>query len=93
MSDARYAQYRSDAGAEKARFCCAFAFSSYEHREDKPRIHATCNHLILSRPQWRVIAAEMLTDRLAVNDRSKGAAEVVHVITPLALLDHKVVAR
>ena len=56
-------------------------------------IHATRNHLILSRPQWRVIAAEMLTDRPAVNDRSKGAAEVVHVITPVALLDHKVVAR
>ena len=70
-----------------------FTFSSYEHREDKPRIHATCNHLILSRPQRRVIAAEMLTDRLAVNDRSKGAAEVVHEITPVAFLDHKVVAR
>ena len=70
-----------------------FTFSGYEHREDKPRAHATRNYLILSRSQWRVIAAEMLTDRLAVNDRSKGAAEVVYVITPVALLDHKVVAR
>ena len=57
-------------GAEKSKVYCAFAFSSYEHREDKPRIHATRNHLILSRPQWRVIAAEMLTNRPAVNDRS-----------------------
>ena len=80
-------------GQKRQGFVRAFAFSSYEHREDEPQIHATRNHLILSRPQWRVIAAEMLTDRLAVNDRSKGAAEVVHVITPLALLDHKVVAR
>jgi hypothetical protein len=35
--------------------------------------------------QWRLIAAEMLTDGLAVNNCSKRATEVAHVITSVAL--------
>jgi len=69
------------------------AVSTYEHGEDKRRIHAAGNHFILSRSQRRIITAEMLADGLAVDDRSKRAAEVAHIITSVALLDHEVVAR
>jgi predicted DCC family thiol-disulfide oxidoreductase YuxK len=34
----------------------------------------------------------MIADGLAVNDRSKRAAEIVHIITLVPLLDHEVVA-
>jgi len=60
---------------------------------NKRRLHAAGNHLILSCPQWRFITAEMISNRLAVDDRSKRAAEVAHVITSVALVDHEVVAR
>jgi hypothetical protein len=32
------------------------------------------NHFILSRPQYRIIAAEMIADGLAVDDRFERAA-------------------
>jgi len=67
--------------------------SSYGHGEDKRRLHAAGNHFILSTSQRRIIGAEMIADGLAVNDRSKRAAEVAHMITSTALLDHEVVAR
>src|SRR5215813_15070077 len=35
----------------------------------------------------------MIADGLAIDDRSKRAAEVAHIITSVALFDHKVVAR
>src|SRR5215813_13742227 len=69
------------------------SLSSYEHGEDKRRIHAAGNHFILSRSQWHIITAEMIADGLAVDDRSKRAAEVAHIIASVALLDHEVVAR
>jgi len=49
--------------------------------------------LVFSRLQWRIITAEMIADGLTVDDRSKRAAEVAHIITSVALLDHKVIAR
>ena len=51
------------------------------------------NHFILSCSQWRIIATEVIADGLAVDDRSKRAAEVAHIIISVALLDHEVVAR
>src|SRR2546430_572995 len=51
------------------------------------------NHFILSRSQCRIITAEMIADGLAVDDRSKRAAEVAHIKIPVALLDHEMVAR
>jgi hypothetical protein len=54
-------------------------FSSYEDGEDKWRIHAAGNHFILSRSQC-LITAEMVPDGLAVDDRSKRAAEAAHII-------------
>jgi hypothetical protein len=35
----------------------------------------------------------MIADALTIDDSSKGAVEVSHIITFLALLDHEVVAR
>ena len=66
--------------------------SSYRHREDKRRIHPAGNDLILSSSQRRIIGTEMIADRFAVDDRSKCAAEVAHMITSAALFDNKVVA-
>src|SRR5262249_42352027 len=40
------------------------SLSSYEHGEDKRRIHAAGNQFILSRSQWRIITAEMIADGL-----------------------------
>jgi hypothetical protein len=67
--------------------------SSCEYGEDKWRLQAAGNHFILPCPQWRFITAEMISDGLAVDDRSKRAAKVAHVITSVALLDRKMVAR
>src|SRR5258707_395881 len=64
-----------------------------DFRRANRRMHATGNHFILSSLQWRIITAEMIADGLAVDDRSKRAAEVAHIITSVALLDHEVVAR
>src|SRR5215510_11441033 len=69
------------------------SLSGYEHGEDKRRIHAAGNHFILSRSQWHIITAEIIADGLAVDDRSKRATEVAHIIASVALLDHEVVAR
>jgi hypothetical protein len=68
-------------------------FSTYENGEDERRGHTARNHFILSGSQRRIIGAEMIADRLAIDDRSKGAAEVAHMITSVALLDSEVVAR
>ena len=35
----------------------------------------------------------MIADRLAVDDRSKGTAEIAHMVTAVAFFDDKVVAR
>jgi hypothetical protein len=72
---------------------CYSTTSSYEYGEDKWRLHAASNHFILPCPQLRFITAEMISDGLAVDDRSKPAAKVAHVITSVTLLDHKMVAR
>jgi hypothetical protein len=40
-----------------------------------------------------MISAEVTADALTIDHSSKGAAEVLHLITFLALLDHKVIAR
>src|SRR5262249_54317797 len=78
---------------QEPKACCRTGLSGYEHGEDKRRIHAAGNHFMLSRSQRRIISAEMMADGLAVDDRSKRAAEVAHMITSAALLDHEVVAR
>ena len=67
--------------------------SRYGYRKDKRRAHAPGNHLILSKSQQIIISAEFAADGLTVNDSSKGAAKVSHVITFAALLDHEVIAR
>jgi hypothetical protein len=51
------------------------------------------NHLILSKSQQNIIAAELIADGLTVDDSSEGAAEISHMITFAALLDHEVIAR
>jgi hypothetical protein len=65
----------------------------YPHREDKRRIRAAGNHFILSSSQQSVISAELTADALTIDHSSKGAADVSHMITFLARLDHEVVAR
>jgi hypothetical protein len=50
-------------------------------------------HFILSRSQRCFINVEMISDRLAVDDRSKRAAEIAHIIILVALLDHEMIAR
>jgi hypothetical protein len=68
-------------------------FSSYGDGEDKWRIHAAGNHFILSHSQSCFITAEMIPDGLAVDDRSKCASQVAHIIISVAPLDHEMVAR
>ena len=53
-----------------------------------PWLNATPN-----RETPKNLLPEMIPDGLAVDDRSKRAAEVAHIITSVALLDHEVVAR
>ena len=65
----------------------------YKDGEDKRRIHAAGNHFILSRSQRCFITAEMISDGFAVDDRSKRAAEVAHIVIFVALLDHEMIAR
>ena len=62
-------------------------------QKNKRGARAPGNHLILSKPQQNIIGAEVTADGLAVDDRSKGAAEVSHMITFAAQLDHEVIAR
>src|SRR5437868_1130882 len=76
---------------------------SDKHRKDKGRIRTACNHFVLAGSQWRFtyqvspcrgpIGAKMMTDGLAIDDRSKCAAEVADAIASLAFLDCEVVAR
>ena len=68
-------------------------WSRYGYRKDKRGAHAPGNHLILAKSQPNIIAAELIADGLTVDDSSKGAAEVSHMITFAALLDHEVIAR
>ena len=67
--------------------------SSYRHREDKRRIHPAGNDLILSSSQRCIIGAEMIADGFAVDDRSKCAAEVAHMMTAAMHFDQEMVAR
>ena len=67
--------------------------SRYGHREDKGGPQAPRNHFILTSSQQNIIGAEAIADRLTVDDCSKGAAEVAHMITFMALLDHEVISR
>ena len=67
--------------------------SKYRNGKDERGIHAAGNYFILSGPQQRVIGAEMVADGLTVDDRAKCAAEVAHMITAIAFLNHKMVAR
>jgi hypothetical protein len=62
-------------------------------KEDKRRAHTPGNHLIFAKSQQNIITAELIADGLTVDDSSKGAAEVSHMITFAALLDHEVIAR
>jgi hypothetical protein len=68
-------------------------WSRYGYRKDKRGAHAPGNHLILAKLQHNIIAAELIADGLTVDDSSEGAAEVSHMITFAALLDHEVIAR
>jgi hypothetical protein len=52
-----------------------------------------CNYFILPSAQWHIVDTEMIADGLAVDDRSKGAAKVAHMIVLVALLDNEVIAR
>jgi len=67
--------------------------SRYGHREDKGGPQAPRNHFILTSSQQNIIGAEAIADGLTVDDCSKGAAEVAHMITFMALLDHEVISR
>jgi hypothetical protein len=51
------------------------------------------NHFILSGSQQRIVDAELTADGLTGDDGTKGAVEVSHMITFVALLDHEVIAR
>jgi len=63
----------------------ASSFSTYENGEYKGRTHAAGDYFVLSCSKWGIITAEMLADGLAVDDRSKPAREVAHIITAFAL--------
>jgi hypothetical protein len=65
----------------------------YGYRKDKRGAHTPGNHLILSKSQPNIIAAELIADGLTVDDSSEGAAEISHMITSAALLDHEVIVR
>src|SRR6516165_5484006 len=67
--------------------------SSYGHGKHKRRIHAAGNHFIFSGSQRRIVGAEMTADGFAVDDRSKRAAEVAHMIASAALFNNEVIAR
>ena len=67
--------------------------SRYGHGEDKGRPRAPGNHLILASPQQNIIGAEAIADRLTVDGCSKSVAEVAHMISFMALLDHEVISR
>src|SRR5438046_5135658 len=76
---------------------------SDKHGKDKGRIRTAGNHFVLAGSQWCItcrvspcrgpIGAKMMTDRLAIDDRSECAAEVADAIASLAFLDCEVVAR
>ena len=68
-------------------------WSRYGYRKDKRGAHAPGNDLILAKSQPNIIAVELTADGLTVDDSSEGAAEVSHMITFAALLDHEVIAR
>jgi hypothetical protein len=56
-------------------------------------IYTAGNYLILAGLQRRIIGAEMIANRHAVDNRSKLAAEVADMISSVALFDHEMVAR
>jgi hypothetical protein len=70
-----------------------YYLSRYGHREDKGGPDAPGNHFILSSSQQNIIRAAVIADGLTVYDCSKGAAEVAHIITFMALLDYEVISR
>src|SRR5439155_6606825 len=76
---------------------------SDKYGKDKARIRPAGNHFVLAGSQWCItcqvspcrgpLGAKMMTDGLAIDDRSKCAAEVADAIASLAFLDCEVVAR
>jgi hypothetical protein len=68
-------------------------WSRYAHGKHKRGIRAPGNHFILPSSQQSIISAQMIADALTIDDSSKGAVEVSHIITFPALLDHKVISR
>src|ERR1700722_20231151 len=76
---------------------------SDKHGKDKGRIRPAGNHFVLAGPQWCItcqvtpyrgpIGAKIMTDGLAIDDRSKCAAQVADAIASPVFLDCEVVAR
>src|ERR1700751_3592627 len=76
---------------------------SDKHGKDKGRIRPAGNHFVLAGSQWCItcqvppcgglIGAKIMTDGLAIDDRSKCAAEFADAIPSLAFLNCEVVAR
>src|ERR1700730_13875791 len=67
--------------------------SRYGHREDKAGPQAPRNHFILTSSQQNIIGAEAIADGLTVDDCSKGAAEVAHMITLMGHRDNETILR
>ena len=65
----------------------------YGYRKHKRGAHTPGNHLILAKSQQNIIAAGLIADGLTVDDSSEGAAQISHMITFAALLEHEVIAR
>jgi len=63
------------------------------NEKHKGRILSACNHLISACDKRRLIRAEMLTDRSAIDHRSQSAAKVADMIAPVMTNDREVVAR
>src|SRR5205807_628090 len=63
----------------------------YADEKGKRGIRAPGNHFIFSSSQQGIISVEVTADALTIDDSSKGAAEVSHMITFVARLDHEVI--